>query len=142
MRNEHDNYCKSIADKLEAISDGTLYKCPECGEWIEWEDSQYSAEEGIYICPECGAIFKENELEAVGMAEYFENALDIDYITNSRNEYKACRIMVACGGPNVYVNTWERKVELHWWNETGSMWLSCDACNAIDEAMEDIFNCL
>ena len=142
MENKHNNHCKAIANKLEAIAEGSFYKCPECGEWIEWKDTQYNDENASYTCQECGATFDENELEAVSMYDYFKNALDIDYITNSKKEYKACRIMVACGGPNIYINTWSRQVELYWWNESGSFYLSSDVCNAIDDCMEEYFNCL
>lgn len=139
MENKHDTHCKAIADKLEAIADSKLYKCPECGEWIEWNDNQYDDENATYTCTECNATFDESDLEAVSMYDYFENALDIDYIVNSSKEYKACRIMVACGGPNIYINTWERKVELYWWLESGSFYLSSDACDAIDEWAESYF---
>ena len=142
MRNEHDNHCKSIADNLEAIAENSLYKCPECGEWIAWNDSQYDSDNASYTCQECNAVFDESELEIVSFYDYFENALDIDYITNSRKEYKACRIMVACGGPNIYINTLERKVELYWWTESGSYYLSSDVCNAIDEWAEEYYNSL
>ena len=136
--NKHDQHCKAIADKLEAIADGRLYKCPECGEFVE---------DNILFC-ECGC-----QVDLVGMEEsepweqvtfynYFENMLDIDYITNSQKEYKACRIMVAYGGPNIYINTWERKVELYWWTESGSFYLSGDVCDAIDEWAEEYFTCL
>ena len=138
MRNEHDQHCKDIADKLEAIAEGRLYKCPACGEWVE---------DNKLFC-ECGAQVElikngDNEpWEMVSFYDYFENALDIDYIVNSEKQYKACRIMIAFGGPNIYVNTWGRKVELYWWNESGSMWLTSDACDAIDEWAEEYFNCL
>ena len=140
--NENRMHCKAIADKLEAITDGRIYRCPECGELIEWHDCQYDNESANYTCQECDATFEENELESVGFYDYFESALDIDYITNSKKEYKACRIMVAFGGPNIYVNTWERKVELYWWTETASFPLSNEACSAIDEWAEEYFNCL
>ena len=142
MKNENRNTCKAIADQIEAIAAGSYYKCPECGELIQWEDDQYNDEEASYTCQDCGAAFDESDLEAVSFYDYFEDALDIDYITNSRKEYKACRIMVACGGPNIYVNTWERKVELYWWTERAEFYLSSEACNAIDDWAEEYFNCL
>lgn len=142
MTNENRNYCKDIADKLEAIANCTMYKCPECGEWIQWNDDQYNDEEATYTCPECGATVEESDLESVSFYDYLENALDIDYITNSRKEYKACRIMVACGGPNIYINTWEKKVELYWWTEEAHYYLTGSTCNAIDDCMEEYFNCL
>ena len=137
--NKHDQHCKSIANKLESIANGSLYKCPECGEWIKWDDNQYDNDNASYTCQECGAAFDENELETVSMYDYFEDMLDIDFITNSQKEYKACRIMVAFGGPNIYINTWERKVELYWWSESGSYYLSGSTCDAIDEWAESYF---
>ena len=138
MRNKHDEHCKSIADTLEAIADGRMYKCPECGEYVE--DNNLFCECGCQV--DLVGSEESEGWEPVSFYDYFENMLDIDYITNSEKEYNACRIMVACGGPNIYINTWERKVELYWWNESGSMWLTSGTCNAIDAWAEEYFNCL
>lgn len=138
MENNNRMHCKAIADKLEAIAEGRLYKCPECGEYVE---------DNILFC-ECGCqvdLIGSEDIEpweSVSFYDYFENALDIDYITNSKKEYKACRIMVAWGGPNIYINTWERKVELYWWTESADFYLSGDTCAAIDEWAEEYFSCL
>lgn len=131
-------HCKEIADTLEAITEGRLYKCPNCGEFIS--DNQL-------FCG-CGQQVDligddENEpFEEVTFWDYFGDALDINYITNAKKEYIACRIMVAYGGPNIYVNTWDGKVELRWWTDSAEFWISRDTCNAIDEWAEDYFNCL
>ena len=142
MNNQHDQHCKAIADKLEAIADMRLYKCPECGEWIEWNGNQYDDESATYTCQECHAAIDESDLESVSFYDYFENALDIDYITDSKKQYKACRIMVAYGGPNIYINTWDKQVELYWWTESGRAYIDSNTCSAIDEYAEEYFNCL
>ena len=135
---ENKMHCKAIADQLEAIAEGRLYKCPECGEYVE----------DNYIFCSCGCqvdlIGSEDSdgWEPVSFYDYFQDALDIDYITNSKKEYKACRIMIAWGGPNIYVNTWERKVELYWWTDSAEFYLSSDVCNQINDYMEEYFNCL
>lgn len=135
MENKHDKHCKAIADRLEAIADGRLYKCPECGEYVE--DNNLFCECGRQV--DLIGTEESDPWEQVSFYDYFENALDIDYIVNSNKEYKACRIMVAYGGPNIYINTWERKVELYWWTESGSFWLSGDTCDAINELAEENF---
>ena len=135
MENKHDKHCKAIADKLEAIADGRLYKCPECGEYVE--DNNLFCDCGCQV--DLIGSDENDPWEQVSFYDYFENALDVDYIVNSSKEYKACRIMVACGGPNIYINTWERKVELYWWLESGSFYISSDACDAIDEWAESYF---
>ena len=50
--------------------------------------------------------------------------------------------MIACGGPNIYINTWDKQVELYWWTETGRAYIDSNTCSAIDEYMEEYFNCL
>ena len=135
---ENKMHCKAIADQLEAIAEGRLYKCPECGEYVE--DNNLFCSCGCQVdiigSEDCDAW------EPVSFYDYFQDALDIDYITNSKKEYKACRIMIAWGGPNIYVNTWERKVELYWWTDSAEFYLSSDVCNQINDYMEEYFNCL
>ena len=75
------------------------------------------------------------------MFDWLEDALDFEYTITSDRQYKACRIMVACGGPNIYVDTLRQNVELYWWNERASYPITNDACNAIDEAMEELYSC-
>lgn len=135
MENKHNDHCKAIADTLEAIADGRLYKCPECGEYVE--DNNLFCTCGCQV--DLIGTEESDPWEHVSFYDYFENALDIDYIVNSCKEYKACRIMVAYGGPNIYINTWERKVELYWWTESGSFYLSTEVCDAIDEWVESYF---
>ena len=38
----------------------------------------------------------------------------IEWITTQDHNYKACRLMVAGGGPNIYVNTQTEQVEGYW----------------------------
>lgn len=137
MKNENQEHVKAIADTLEAIADERLYKCPECGEYVE--DNNLFCSCGCQV--DLIGSEETDPWENVSFYDYFENALDIDYIVNSSKEYKACRIMVAFGGPNIYINTWDRKVELFWWTESASFYLSSNVCNAIDEIMEEYFNC-
>ena len=89
----------------------------------------------------CGCV-TEYEPEQMGIWDYMEDILDIDYIVNSRREYKACRILVAFGGPNIYINTDSGFVELYWWTDRARYALSRDAINAIDEWAEEYWNCL
>ena len=138
MENKYQKHCESIANKLEAISEGLLCKCPECGDYV-LADLQTCG------CGHKAQLLSNDESEPweqVSFYDYFEDALDIDYIVNSNKQYKACRIMVAFGGPNIYVNTWERKVELYWWSESASCSLSYDVCEAIDNWAEEYFSVL
>lgn len=43
---ENRQYCKRIADEIEAYDTGSVWKCPECGETVEAD--------GPEACPSCG----------------------------------------------------------------------------------------
>lgn len=130
---ENREYCERIAREVEAYADGMMYRCPECGEVIPWSNAQYSPEGNLYTCQACGDTFDADDLEALSLYDYFADALDMEYRVGSDKEYRSARIMVTCGGPNVYIDTATRAVELYWWTDRASFLLSQDAVDAIDE---------
>ena len=48
--------------------------------------------------------------------------------------------MVACGGPNIYIDTASALVKLYWWTEYAEYPLSYSARDAIDEWAEEYWN--
>lgn len=144
MTEENFQYCKSIAEDIENIVEGMMYKCPECGEgqYIEdIDDLEIEDEDGctVYKMP-CGCIV--DEAEQLTLYDYFENALDIEYTVRAHDkQITGCRIMVACGGPNVYVNTNSGKVELYWWNEYAECYMSRQAIDYINDFAQELFEC-
>jgi hypothetical protein len=71
--------------------------------------------------------------------DYLQDALDIEYIVNSKREYLGARVLVAFGGPNIWINTRTKKVEGYWWNESASA--SFDDGIDLDSALEELWNC-
>lgn len=140
MKNENYEHVKSIAEKIEQIADGELFKCPECGEWISVADCEYNEAHDIIKCG-CGAEFNSEDAEPVTMGDYFEDALDIEYYSKGRgtDDYLGVRIMVACGGPNIWVDTKRCTVELAWWGETASVTLF--SAPYVDNYFEELWAC-
>jgi predicted RNA-binding Zn-ribbon protein involved in translation (DUF1610 family) len=134
--NENMEYCKTIADTLEAIINGDLYKCPECGEYVRIMNN--CADEDFDLS--CGH-HTEYDLEEVTIFDYFEEVFDIEYRINAKREYKSVRLMVACGGPNIYIDTAAKAVQLYWWTERADYMLSDEVCNEIDAMFEELYNC-
>lgn len=130
-------HCREIADRLDAVAAGRVYKCPDCGEWITFPDSVGD----VYRCPDCGAVFDVSDAENVGMWDYFADALDIEYRCDARKEYKSARITVAWGGPNIYIDTYSQKVLLYWWTEQAEYDLTTEATDAVDEWAADCWGC-
>lgn len=136
MSNEKYNKdcCKSIVYEIEAYCDRRIYRCPNCGEKIEWNDDNYDLEDSEYICPHCGKTFDENELESLSIADYlYKHAYDVEYRIDAQGNYKSVQIMVAGGGPNIYIDTADNRVKLFWWLERAEHSFLPDVGNAIDE---------
>jgi hypothetical protein len=49
---------------------------------------------------------------------WMEDVYDIEWITFNDHSYKAARLMVAGGGPNIWVNLQTSTVDGYWWNDT------------------------
>lgn len=136
--NENRAHCKAIAAELEAYYNGDLKRCPRCGEihrrnWDEIND--------VFRCPACGDVGSVDDWETISIWEYFDDVFDIEYRIGSDREYRSVCVMVACGGPNVYIDTATKNVELYWWGDRASYPIGYDVCNEIDYIFEEYFNC-
>lgn len=132
-------HCKRIAEDLEEYASGNIYRCPECGQHCNMEEENENGDT-IYKCS-CGCI-TEYEPEQLTLYDWAEDILDIEYRCNSRKEYRSARILVACGGPNIYIDTASERVELYWWTDRASYDIGRDTAAALDEWAEEYFNCL
>ena len=138
---DNRKHCENIARDLEAYSNGELYRCPECGETITFNNEQFNKETGTYTCQECDATFEEHELEALSLYDYFEDCYDIEYRIGSDRQLRSVQVMVACGGPNIYIDTASRAVELYWWGDRASYPIDPGVCDEIDYYFEELLNC-
>lgn len=129
--------CKRIAEEVEAYAEGRIYKCPDCGALLDLEDHDCDK----YKCPECGEVHDVDDLEALGIWDYMDDVLDIEYRISGRMEFRSVQVMVACGGPNIYIDTGARAVQLFWWFDKAEYSLLPSACDEIDEWAEELFQC-
>ena len=72
--------------------------------------------------------------------DYLSDALDFEWILNSDRTLKGARILVAFGGPNIYINTVTEQVEGYWWGDTVILDYNQDALD-LDDAIETIYGC-
>ena len=49
--------------------------------------------------------------------EWMEGVYDIEWITHKDHSYKAARLLVAGGGPNICVNLLTNTVDGYWWGD-------------------------
>ena len=71
--------------------------------------------------------------------DYLESALDFNWILNSDRTYKGARVLVAFGGPNIWVDTVLGQVEGYWWGDSFTMSFTDNV--GLDDALETIFTC-
>tara|TARA_B110000285_G_scaffold231938_1_gene301813 strand:- start:1942 stop:2289 length:348 start_codon:yes stop_codon:yes gene_type:complete len=83
--------------------------------------------------------YEEQDEVALSAYDYLTDALDIVYYVDANREYLGARILVAHGGPNIYVDTYKGVVEGHWWGDSYSESFT-DALD-LDEACDEMYNC-
>ena len=50
-----------------------------------------------------------------GVHDFMDKVYDIEWITHRDHSYKAARLLVAGGGPNIWVNLQTNTVDGYWW---------------------------
>ena len=133
---ENRQHCKHIAKEIEAYADGNIYRCPECGEEIRMPDDVGDK----FKCPHCDEVNDVDDFEQLSVWDFMTNILDIDFVVSRDREYRSCKILVAWGGPNIYIDTAAAMVKLYWWTEYAEYPLSYSARDAIDEWAEEYWN--
>ena len=79
----------------------------------------------------------------VDMSEYFEGQiLDINYVVDSECKYKAVILLVAWGGPNIYVDTYKGVVDGYWWGTTASWRMKSELIKVLDDYFEEYYECV
>lgn len=71
--------------------------------------------------------------------DYLQDALDIEYVVNSKAEYLGARVLVAFGGPNIWVDTKRGIVEGAWWGDHATAQFTDNL--GLDDALEELWNC-
>ena len=135
MSEENWEHCKNIADEIEELVDGNFVNVDgEAVEVLEDEDGEYIMVDGERQNAE--------DFDQYTLYDYFNDVFDIKYTVDANLEYCGVRLMVACGGPNIYVDTMTKKVQLYWWSDYAEYELASEAVSAIDDIFEDHYNCI
>ena len=68
--------------------------------------------------------------------EWMNDVYDIEWITFNDHSYKAARLLVAGGGPNIWVNLQTGTVDGYWWSDTYKHRFEDNL--GLDEYLEDL----
>jgi hypothetical protein len=72
--------------------------------------------------------------------DYLSYALDIEYVKDSDGNYRGAIVLVAFGGPNIWIDTRWREVRGAWWSESCTVPYTRDEL-ALDECLRDLCDC-
>ena len=141
-------YVKGIADNLEKVASGDYFMYEgelfpiDTDDFSEVEGCRYDEESDMYIMPD-GEELCESDVYPVDILEWLgDNIYDVEYTIGRDKEYRGVRLMIACGGPDIYLNTRTGDVELYWWNESARYPMSSDVVDMIDSTYEEMFACM
>ena len=124
MTNSIKSHVLSIVADLE--NGARCESCTECG--ADLGDSS--------VCPECEA----HNYDRLSGFDYLADVLDINWILDSNREFKGARILVAFGGPNIWIDTDKQTVEGSWWGESFTASYTHDEMD-IEGACAEVFGC-
>lgn len=68
---------------------------------------------------------------------YFDDTYNTDFIWRMGYGLMGVRIMVACGGPNIWVDTFEKTVHGYWGGDEAIAYLTNDCCQKIEDEFDD-----
>ena len=70
---------------------------------------------------------------------FMDGVYDIEWITHNDHTYKSARLLVAGGGPTIWVNLWTNTVDGYWWGDT----CKCPFVDnlGLDDYLEELHGC-
>ena len=123
----HDlkNQVKSIADDMHNGAQAPF--CFHCGEYRNDE----------IACHDCHEPLVEVMMDGF---DYISDALDFEFILSSDKTLIGARILVAFGGPDIWIDTKRGEVKGYWGGETARASFHDDPMSVAD-AISEIFHC-
>jgi hypothetical protein len=77
--------------------------------------------------------------EPLSAFDYLQDVFDIQYVIGSDKTFIAARVLVAFGGPNIWINTLTHEIEGYWWGD--SCRVSFQDSVGLNDALEELYNC-
>lgn len=65
-----------------------------------------------YVRREEEDFYEDNELE--NLWDYITDSYNVEYTKTLQGDFRGCRFAIALGGPNIYIDTRENRLEGYW----------------------------
>ena len=73
-------------------------------------------------------------------SKWMEGVYDIRYLVDREKRYLGAMLMVAGGGPTIWVNTWTKEVEGYWGGDKCTHYFQDNI--GLDDYNEEMYNCI
>ena len=83
--------------------------------------------------------YEEEDEAYLSAYDYMTDVLDIVHYVDSNRNYLGTRLLVAHGGPNIWVDTYKGTVEGQWWGDSYTE--NFTDTIELNDACEDMYNC-
>ncbi|MEL0090470.1 MAG: hypothetical protein VW714_08320 [Rhodospirillales bacterium] len=127
MSNDLKAHCESIAYDLE--NGLPVEQCHNCDHHIFIKN-----DDGDEVCESC-----EEERGDMSGFDYLNGALDIEYVVDGNGDYLGARVLVAFGGPNIWINTRRNMIEGAWWDESCAVSFTDNI--GLDDTLSELWGC-
>jgi hypothetical protein len=87
----------------------------------------------------CTEIAEEISDGKEDVHKWMEGVYDIEWVTHNDHSYKGARLLVAGGGPTVWVNLQGLTVDGYWWGDTCKVPFADNL--GLDEYLEELHSC-
>ena len=84
--------------------------------------------------------FNSEPTDIISGYDYLTDALDIQFIVSGVGEFIGARVLVAFGGPSIWIDTARSVVEGAWWEDSHTASYGFDAMN-LEEALRELWEC-
>lgn len=153
MENDKDvllGQCERISSDIDAFIDGRFYEYDgrtlevvEDGDTTYFKDSNNGETFAYDTDSDSVTIDGETldvalELDRLDLLDYFGDVYDIHYVTDSDGSLIGVKLLVAFGGPNIWIDTDAGLVRGYWWMDRANYPLSDAAVEAINEAFAGV----
>ena len=113
---------KALQDQVDSIAHTIQYG-------MTFEEAGMDSEE-----------FHSHPHDLISGHDYLADALEINYIVSQDAQYLGARILVAFGGPNIWIDTRAGFVEGHWWGDSATARIDGDSMD-LDECLSELWEC-
>jgi hypothetical protein len=139
MNMDNKEHVEYIAKRLTEIANGDWYICHACGEMVHADSLGDNVGNETLSCPSCDS----DDFTTMSLFDYFQDVFNIEYRVESRRSdtIKSVELLVTYGGPDIYIDTGDRKVKLYWGCDYAEARIPQHVAELIRDSFEDLWRC-